>query len=65
MAMRHLPVVAAAAQATHHRLNARPVVAAQPASVVGGVASLGLVGGFAVFIWTLITSVLLIRTAND
>ncbi|MDA0203313.1 MAG: hypothetical protein O2986_08425 [Actinomycetota bacterium] len=31
----------------------------------GGVASLGLVGGFAVFIWTLITSVLLIRTAND
>jgi hypothetical protein len=31
----------------------------------GGVASLGLIGGLAVFIWTLITSVLLIRSAND
>ncbi len=31
----------------------------------GGVASLGLIGGLAGFIWTLITSVLLIRSAND
>lgn len=31
----------------------------------GGVASLGLVGGFAVFIWTLVTSVFLIRSAAE
>jgi hypothetical protein len=31
----------------------------------GGVASLGLIGGLAVFIWTLIASVFLIRSATD
>ena len=31
----------------------------------GGVASLGLIGGLAVFIWTLISAVFLIRSATD